>query len=104
MIWHGSRLPKFTMPRIAWVVQRATKHNELLAIASERNVLLSTATRYAKIFSRWMLQNQSHFQTDLPSLDGKLDLLLETVPEVLLRRYLSLRYLVRQFNRRRTRH
>jgi hypothetical protein len=104
MIWHGSRLPKFTMPRITGVVQRAAEHNELLAIASDRNVLLSIATRYTKIFWRWTLQTQSHFQTNPPGLNRKLDLLLETLAEVLLRRYLSLRYLVCQFNRRRTRH
>jgi hypothetical protein len=72
------------MPRTTGLVQRAAKSNGLLRVAHERNVLLRVAKHYTKYFFARTLQTQAHLQTDLLSLDGKLDLLLEALPDVLI--------------------
>ena len=73
-------------------LQRATDYSGLHTNAMRCSALLGITQN---ISSREALQTQSHLKPDLSSLDGKLDLLIEALRDVLIGRNLLLGYIVR---------
>jgi hypothetical protein len=73
-------------------LRRATDYSELHTSAMRCSASLGITQN---ISSRETLQTQSHLKPDLWSLDGKLDLLLEALRDVLIGRNLLFGYVVR---------
>lgn len=73
-------------------LQRAMDYSGMHTSAMRCSALLGITQN---ISLREALQTQSHLKTDLWSLDRKLDLLLESLRDVLIGRHLLLGYIVR---------